>query len=92
MTASPETSTIFALSSGRGRAGVAVIRISGARARVALEALAGPAPPPRQAARRRLVDPESNELLDRALVLFLDRKSTRLNSSHTDISRMPSSA
>ena len=23
---------------------------------------------------------------------FLDRKSTRLNSSHTDISRMPSSA
>ena len=25
-------------------------------------------------------------------VLFLDRKSTRLNSSHTDISRMPSSA
>ena len=25
-------------------------------------------------------------------VLLLDRKSTRLNSSHTDISRMPSSA
>ena len=25
-------------------------------------------------------------------ILFLDRKSTRLNSSHTDISRMPSSA
>ena len=27
-----------------------------------------------------------------ALYTFLDRKSTRLNSSHTDISRMPSSA
>ena len=27
-----------------------------------------------------------------ALILLLDRKSTRLNSSHTDISRMPSSA
>ena len=26
------------------------------------------------------------------LLLVLDRKSTRLNSSHTDISRMPSSA
>ena len=26
------------------------------------------------------------------LVAFRDRKSTRLNSSHTDISRMPSSA
>ena len=25
-------------------------------------------------------------------VMFVDRKSTRLNSSHTDISRMPSSA
>ena len=25
-------------------------------------------------------------------ILMLDRKSTRLNSSHTDISRMPSSA
>ena len=30
------------------------------------------------------------ERLDTALIL--DRKSTRLNSSHTDISRMPSSA
>ena len=28
----------------------------------------------------------------RRIVLLLDRKSTRLNSSHTDISRMPSSA
>ena len=27
-----------------------------------------------------------------ALFIFIDRKSTRLNSSHTDISRMPSSA
>ena len=27
-----------------------------------------------------------------AAIAFLDRKSTRLNSSHTDISRMPSSA
>ena len=26
------------------------------------------------------------------VVLYSDRKSTRLNSSHTDISRMPSSA
>ena len=26
------------------------------------------------------------------ITVFLDRKSTRLNSSHTDISRMPSSA
>ena len=30
--------------------------------------------------------------LTTATVVGLDRKSTRLNSSHTDISRMPSSA
>ena len=30
--------------------------------------------------------------LDEALLQAVDRKSTRLNSSHTDISRMPSSA
>ncbi len=71
MTAATETSTIFALSSGRGRAGVAVIRISGPGARAALEALAGAAPEPRRVARRRLVDPATDELLDSALVLFL---------------------
>ena len=30
--------------------------------------------------------------LDRTFEDMIDRKSTRLNSSHTDISRMPSSA
>ena len=33
-----------------------------------------------------------NNLEGRDLEVYLDRKSTRLNSSHTDISRMPSSA
>ncbi|MFQ5625832.1 MAG: tRNA uridine-5-carboxymethylaminomethyl(34) synthesis GTPase MnmE [Methyloligellaceae bacterium] len=70
MMASSETNTIFALSSGRGRAGVAVIRISGVRAREAVEALAGAAPEPRQAALRRLSDPHTDELLDEALVLL----------------------
>ncbi len=62
--------TIFALSSGRGRAGVAVIRISGPSARLVLERMAAPCPPPRRAAFRRIVDPVSSELLDAALVLF----------------------
>ena len=39
---------------------------------------------------------KDNELLKEVIRLaldpFTDRKSTRLNSSHTDISRMPSSA
>ena len=33
-----------------------------------------------------------NGSIAKALRSLLDRKSTRLNSSHTDISRMPSSA
>jgi tRNA modification GTPase len=62
--------TIFALSSGQGRAGVAVIRISGPRAKEVLERMAAPCPPPRRAAFRKIVDPVSSELLDAALVLF----------------------
>jgi tRNA modification GTPase len=64
--------TIFALSSGPGRAAVGVIRLSGPKAAAALEALSGwPCPPPRRATLRRLADPESGETLDRALVLYL---------------------
>ena len=37
-----------------------------------------------------LPDGERAELIDGQI--YIDRKSTRLNSSHTDISRMPSSA
>ena len=70
MMARSDSSTIFALSSGRGRAGVAVIRISGNFARDALEMLTGGVPEPRQAVLRRLTDPHSQELLDEALVLF----------------------
>jgi tRNA modification GTPase len=45
--------TIFALSSGRGPAAIAVIRISGARAGAALRALTGKLPSPRKAALAR---------------------------------------
>lgn len=62
--------TIFALSSGRGRAAVAVLRLSGPAAPEALRRLTKPdLPPPRHAALRTLRDPESGETLDRALVL-----------------------
>ena len=39
----------------------------------------------------RLQKPDREEMTDEEYAV-LDRKSTRLNSSHTDISRMPSSA
>lgn len=65
-----DQATIFALSSGRGRAGVAVIRISGSKAASVLAAMASPCPSPRKAAFRRIVHPVTRELLDAALVLF----------------------
>ena len=36
--------------------------------------------------------PDANEILANAKASLTDRKSTRLNSSHSEISRMPSSA
>ncbi len=63
--------TIFALASGRGRAGVAVLRVSGPGAAAAVRALTGSEPPaPRRAALREFRDPASGEILDRGLVLW----------------------
>lgn len=65
--------TIFALSSGRGKAGVAVIRVSGSMAHQAVVALSGRGPgPARQALFRILRDPQSGETLDQALVLWFE--------------------
>jgi tRNA modification GTPase len=63
--------TICALASASGRAGVAVIRVSGPGAGSALRALSSPLPPPRYASLRKLKDPKSGNLLDRGLVLWL---------------------
>ncbi len=59
--------TIFALASGRGRAGVAVIRISGPLAHDIVVRIAGPLPPFRHASLRRLT--WDGEIIDTALVL-----------------------
>lgn len=61
--------TIYALSSGRPPAGVAVVRLSGPRAPAALDQLAGRVPPPRVATLAALRDPRDGSLIDRALVL-----------------------
>lgn len=69
-----ERGTIFALSTAPGRAGVAVVRISGPQARAALAALGGPADP--EARRALLVDlrsPHDGGAIDRALVLAFPR-------------------
>lgn len=64
--------TIFALSSGQGRCGIAVIRTSGPASSHALRSLTAPRdlPPARKASLRLLSDPRSREPLDRALVLW----------------------
>jgi tRNA modification GTPase len=61
--------TIYALSSGRAAAGVAVVRISGPVAHQALQALAGDLPKLRHATLRALRHPHSKVVLDQALVL-----------------------
>ena len=62
--------TIFALSSAPGRAGVAVLRVSGPGAGPALTALAGSCPPARHARLVRLADPDTGTAIDRGLVLW----------------------
>jgi tRNA modification GTPase len=66
----PDRSTIFALSSGRPPAAIAVVRISGPHTGFALEKLIGRIPKPRQAALVRVRDPANGETIDEALALW----------------------
>jgi tRNA modification GTPase len=62
--------TIFALSSGRPPAAVAVIRVSGPRAGFALERVIGRLPAARRASLARVRDPDSGEVVDEGLALW----------------------
>jgi tRNA modification GTPase len=62
--------TIFALTSAPGRAGIAVLRLSGPGARETLGAIVGHVPAPRRAARARFRDPATGEPIDDGLALF----------------------
>jgi tRNA modification GTPase len=62
--------TIYALSSGRPPAAIAVVRISGPRARFALETIIGRVPEPRRAALARVRDPLTGETIDEGLALW----------------------
>jgi tRNA modification GTPase len=76
--------TIFALSSGRPPAAIAVIRVSGPNAHAAGAALAGTLPEPRQAAVRDLRD-HNGELLDRALVLRFDGSASATGEDSVEL-------
>ena len=64
--------TIYALATARGKAGVAVVRISGPLAFLAVEKLAGDVPSPRRTALRVLKNSEGI-VLDEALVICFEK-------------------
>ena len=68
--------TIFALASGQGRAGVAVIRISGPASGPALEKLTGKKLPRARQATLRILKDANGEKLDEALVLWFKDPSS----------------
>ncbi|XP_056270928.1 tRNA modification GTPase GTPBP3, mitochondrial [Pseudoliparis swirei] len=69
-----DAETIFSLSSGHGRCGVAVVRASGPASSAALRTMTrlrgSLPPPPREALLRNIRDPRSKEVLDRGLVFW----------------------
>jgi tRNA modification GTPase len=65
--------TIFAVSSGAGMAGIAVIRVSGPKALEAAERVAGKLPRPRVALRRHFRHPVSGEMLDDGLLIIFPK-------------------
>ncbi|MBR0906079.1 tRNA uridine-5-carboxymethylaminomethyl(34) synthesis GTPase MnmE [Bradyrhizobium liaoningense] len=65
----PRDQTIFALSSGRLPSAIAVVRVSGSGAGLALTTLVGTLPRPRQASRRLLRD-AAGQPIDDAVVLW----------------------
>lgn len=90
--------TIFALASGRGRAGVAVVRLSGPDSARALKALTGNKPPPPGKARlSSFSDPKAGEKIDSGLVLWFkapksftgeDVAELHVHGSHAVLSRL----
>ncbi len=78
------TDTIFALSSGAPPAAIGVIRVSGPRARDALQELAGRLPAPRRAALARLRD-RQGAVLDEALVLWLPGPGTETGEDAAEL-------
>lgn len=62
--------TIFALASAPGRAGLAVVRLSGVAAHHALTVLADISPPARKAVRASFKDPATGDVIDNGLALY----------------------
>jgi len=68
--------TIFALASGAGRAGVAVVRLSGKASAKTCRALIGHLPPAREARLASIDDPKTGEPIDQGLILWFPGPSS----------------
>jgi tRNA modification GTPase len=77
--------TIFALSSGRLPAAIAVVRISGPHTRAGLEALIATLPAPRRAGLRKLRHPRTRDVLDEALVLWFPGPNTETGEDMAEL-------
>ncbi len=63
--------TIYALSSGPGISGIAVIRVSGIKAKIILKSvIKGKYPEERVATLKKFIDPETGELIDEGIVIW----------------------
>ena len=65
-----KTGTIFAVASGIGKAGIAVIRISGDESELIFNSLCLKLPAPRVATKVLLLEPQSQNVLDESLALW----------------------
>ena len=77
--------TIFALSSGRLPAAIAVVRISGPNTRAGLDALIAKLPEPRYAGLRKLRHPHTRAVLDEALVLWFPGPNTETGEDMAEL-------
>ena len=77
--------TIFALSSGRPPAAIAVVRLCGPRAGEALAAVVGRIPEPRRAVLAKVRAPQSGEVIDEAIALFFPGPRTETGEDMAEI-------
>jgi tRNA modification GTPase len=77
--------TIFAFATAAGKAGIAVLRLSGPQAGAALRALSGRLPTPRHASLARLHDPRSREPIDQGLILYFPAPSSMTGEEMAEI-------
>jgi tRNA modification GTPase len=68
--------TIFAVSSGSVRAGIAVFRVSGSEAAAILGSLTGSVPPARRAVVSNIRSRDGHDLIDRGMVLYFEAPHT----------------